>query len=166
MEYSFYVDFLSNKDPLAFIAKLIKFSIKRKYNHVEIRVENENETLYFGSVSPCYRVASKNEILKTYDIIKSYKLKKPENINDLDFINFLNSQIGIKYAYMSYLWLLPMAGFAWLKNKLSFVVLDDNKAMNCCESVARPMSYLGYKLRTSFDAVEFEDLVVSLEERE
>lgn len=165
MKYRFYVEFLRNKDPFAIIAILIRFSIKRKYNHVEIVAVPEDPkfpTLYYGAVSPHFRVATKAVVRKKYEVVERFPIKISNGISDILFLKLLDSQVGTPYSYMSYLWLLPMACWSWLKREWSHAAVDGNKAMNCCEAVARPLFYAGYDFRTSFDAVEFEDIKVAL----
>jgi hypothetical protein len=169
MTYTFYVEFLQNRTPFAIFAWLIQFVIKRPYNHVEIVAIPDRQgfpILYYGAVSPRSRQTTVEEIRKKYKVIKRYKLDKQTTMSDLHILKYLNDQLGIDYAYDQNVMLLLMSCWTWLKSKLSRAQVNHEKKMNCVEFVARPMvDCFGYRLRTSFDAVEFEDIVISLEAR-
>jgi hypothetical protein len=167
MKYKFYVEFLRNKTKFAIIAWLIQLTIKRKYNHVEIVCVPEYSdfpVLYYGAVSPVLRQTFLPKIREKYEIVKRCELKKQIEIADLDIIKYCNSHVGIKYAFYQNLMLLFMASWSYLKKALSGAVLNQEKQMNCVEFVSRVMvDCFGYKIATSFDAVEFQDILNSID---
>lgn len=170
MNYTFYVEFLRNRDPLAFVAALIRFAIKRPYNHVEICAVPDNPnmpTLYFGAVAPKSRKAFLSEVRKHYKVERRYKLAKKKDVSDIAIIKYLNARTGIRYSYIQNLVLLPMACWHWLKKKLSRSWLNGEREENCVEYVCRAMiDMFGYEVRAAPDVVEFEDLVVALEDND
>lgn len=166
MKYKFYVEFLRNKDPFAIGARLIRFAIKRDYNHVEIVAvpQDGSSPIYYGAVSPMSRKTTRAHIREKYEVVKRYELKMQEQHTGEQVIEFLESLLGIHYSYIQNAILLPMACWFYLKHLWAFLSVNELKAMNCVEFVARVLvERFGYKIRTGFDLVEFEDIVVALE---
>lgn len=167
MKYKFYVEFLRNKSPFAIAAILIRFAIKRDYNHVEIVAVPQDPTLpmiYYGAVAPVSRKASREQVREHYAVMKRYELKMKLDFTGEQVVEYLDGNLNIPYAYIQNAYLLPMACWGWLKRKWAKLSINGLKELNCVEGVARPMvERFGYKLRTGFDLVEFEDIVVALE---
>lgn len=167
MKYKFYVEFLRNKNPFAIAAFLIRFAIKRDYNHVEIVAVPQDPSLpiiYYGAVTPASRKATREQVREHYAVIKRYELKMKLGYTGEQVIEYLESMLGIPYSYKQNLILLPMACWFWLKKQWAKLSVNEWQEMNCPEFVARPMvERFGYELRTGFDLVEFEDIVVTLE---
>lgn len=168
MKYRFYGELLQNTNPLSLVASFIQFSIKRKYNHIEFVAEPDDgsDSIYFGAVSPVSRETTAKEVAKNYRLILRFELKRQpgfENITDEEILYYVRSNLDIKYAHDQNIMLLFMAISAWVKKKLSKAQLNYERKMNCVEFFARPMvECFGYKLKTSFDATEFEDILKSV----
>lgn len=166
MKYKFYVEFLRNKSPWAIVARLIRFSIKRDYNHVEIVAVplDGSSPIYYGSIAPVSRKATRAEVREHYEVIKRYELKMHLDYTGEQVIEYLESLLNIRYSYIQNAILLPMACWGFLKKLWAHLSVNGLEEITCVELVARPLvERFGYKLRTSFDMVEFEDIVKALE---
>lgn len=166
MKYKFYAELLRNKSPFAIAAMIIRLTIKRRYNHIEIVAVPQDPNfpvMYYGAVAPKSRKATREEVRAHYEVIERYELKMKLNYTGEQVIEYLEAQLDVPYAYKQNLFLLPMACWVWLKRQWSQLWVNGVKEMNCTEFSARPIvERFGYVLRTGFDTVEFEDIVIPL----
>lgn len=163
MKYSFYIYYLRNRSPFALFARLIRFAIKRGYNHVEVVAVPEAPNmplLFFGAVAPASRRTSYAHIKSNYDVIKATKLINCGKFSDLENIKYLDSLCGRPYSRAQIFLILLGAASFYLKQKLSKSKLNYDHLLICTELAARFMGErMGYVFNTEYDACEFEDLI-------
>lgn len=167
MKYRYFVYFLKNKSKWALFAVLIRFCIKREYNHVEVVCVPEIETMlarFYGAVVPVSRMTGAREIDSKYELVKMIELKDFKQYSALDNIKWLDSMCGIPYSPVQIALQLAGAVSFYLKQKLSKSRLNCAHLLICTELAARFMGQrMGYKFTTAYDACEFEDIIKTYE---
>lgn len=163
MSYTYYIYFLKNKTRFALFAWLIRLSIKRPYNHVELVAVPSVEYLparFYGAVAPKSRLTHQKKIEEKYELIMCVALTDFKKYSYIDNIKYLDSLCGKPYSYSQILLQSLSAVSYFLKRVLGRAILDHEHKLICTELVARFMAErLGYKFNKSYDAIEFKDLL-------
>lgn len=163
INYVYYVYFLRNKSRFALFARLIRLTIKRPYNHVELVAVPSEDYLparFYGAVAPFSRLASQKQIEARYDLIMCVALTDFKGYPTVNNIRYLDNLCGRPYSYAQILLQALSAVSYLLKKCLGRAVLDYENRLICTELVARFMGErLGYKFNKSYDACEFKDIL-------
>ena len=132
--YTYYINFLRNKNEANIFAYLIRAAENTPYNHVEISCELLGApTEFFSSVMPVSRMASKESIEAHYTIIKRRKLKLKPNVTDQEALDYLHSLLGRKYSLSQNIIIALKLSIHCLKNMFNSFKLNLDKYLNCTE---------------------------------
>lgn len=129
----YYINFLRNKNEANIFSYLIRAAENTVYNHVEISVDDGNKEIFFGAVSPVSRVATKEELLSHYTIIKKRKLSLKQGVTDREALDYLVSMLGIEYSVLQNVIIACKLFFVKLRNWFNSVKLNLSKYLNCTE---------------------------------
>jgi hypothetical protein len=136
--YNYYINFLRNKNERNFFDFIIRYAENTTYNHVEISCELKTcpeVNFFYGSVMPISRMATPEQISKTYTIIKRRKLDVV--VTDVEAFAILYKYLGKEYSILENVVIYLKISIHCMKKYFTSVKLNLDKYLNCTEYASR-----------------------------